>query len=374
LKSKIAIVIGGYTKVGGGERIAVELCERLAQRFDLHVICREIHIHTPGVTFHKVIRINFPRSLKRIIFAWQVKRVLDKLKPDLIHTHERIFNADIYSMHGTPPRHWAEKVLNRPMNLFDRSIAYLDRCLIESKRCRVLLPVSRLVEIAYQKEYRLLNEKYFSPFPPGVDDRFQPRPSEGERGSWRQSLNTPDEATVCIFVSQNWEHKGLITLFEALSLFEEDNRPHLWVVGNGSKKKFQQRAQKLGIETSVRFTGVVKEELPSLYRSADYFVLPSKFDTFALVVLEAMACGLPVVVSSTVGASQLVKEGETGYVLEDWQDHLCLKNRMEKLLVKNMLIKMGKLAALRADKYRWKRITRELEIFYHDTIKNSLGQ
>ena len=79
-----------------------------------------------------------------------------KLDIDLVHTHERIFDADIFSLHGTPPEHWAKEVVCRKyLNLFDYCCAYLDRKLIDSPRCKVLLPVSKLVEESYKRYYDL---------------------------------------------------------------------------------------------------------------------------------------------------------------------------------------------------------------------------
>jgi len=328
------------------------------------VICREVHLKTRGVTFHRVLRINFPRSLKRLIFAWQVQRVLDRLKPDLVHTHERIFNADIYSMHGTPPKHWANEVLKRPMNLFDRSCAYLDRRLLESQRCKHLIPVSRLVEDAYLQHYGPQKDKVISTSPPGVDDRFHPNPAKGERASWRKSLDTPTDACAIIFVSQNWEHKGLDTILRSIAIFPKENRPHLWVVGRGHEKRYLNRAKEMGIETFIHFTGVIGQELPELYRSADIFVLPSKFDTFALVALEAMACGLPAVLSSTVGATQLIEEGVNGQILKNWQDHQALASLIRVLLDRGTREKMGKQAAIDADSLRWDKIIMSLQEKY----------
>ncbi|MDG1173700.1 MAG: glycosyltransferase family 4 protein, partial [Opitutales bacterium] len=140
-------MIGAFTRRGGAERMAVETCEHFKGQYEFHVICREYENQIEGITIHKVRRINIPRSLKRIIFALQVRSVLRKLDVDIVHTHERIFEADIFSLHGTPPEHWAKEVLGRNrLNLFDLSCAYLDRKLVNSSRCKVLLPVSKLVE------------------------------------------------------------------------------------------------------------------------------------------------------------------------------------------------------------------------------------
>ena len=299
-KKKIAIVIGAFTRLGGAERMAVETCEGLKEDFEFHIICRENEVQLPGVVIHKVARINFPRSLKRLIFALQVRNILKKLDVDLIHTHERIFEADIFSLHGTPPEHWAKEVVGRKyLNLFDHCCAFLDRKLIESSRCKVLLPVSKLVENCYTKYY-YLSQKTVEIVNPTVSKEFlNPSPPLFD---WRKKLNTPNDAKVVLFIANNYEHKGLNLVFDAIFEVSKTSRIYLWVGGRGNAPKYKSKAKKMGIAKFVRFTGMVKQNLPHLYRSADVFMLPSKFDTFGIVVLEALSSGLPVIISEHTGA------------------------------------------------------------------------
>ena len=283
--------------------MAVETCEHFKAQYEFHVICREYEKRIEGITIHKVRRINIPRSLKRIIFALQVRSLLKKLDVDIIHTHERIFEADIFSLHGTPPEHWAKEVLGRKyLNLFDRSCAYLDRKLIESSRCKILLPVSKLVEDCYRKYYDL-SGKTIQVVHPTVSYEFvNPPPPLFD---WRERLSTPKDAKVVLFIANNYEHKGLDLVMDAIKEVLQEKEVYLWVGGRGNIPKYQAKAKKIGIGNFVRFTGMIKENLPHLYRSANLFVLPSKFDTFGIVVIEALASGLAALVSCTTGASSL---------------------------------------------------------------------
>ena len=244
-KKKIAIVIGAFTRLGGAERMAVETCERLKDQFEFHVICREYEVLLDGVKIYKVRRINIPRSLKRIIFALQVRSVLRKLDVDIVHTHERIFEADIFSLHGTPPEHWAKEVLGRKrLNFFDLSCAYLDRKLINSSRCKVLLPVSRLVEDCYRQFYDL-SEKTIQVVHPTVSEEFiNPPPPLFD---WRERLNTPKDAKVVLFIANNYEHKGLDLVFDALKEVLKQKEVYLWVGGRGNIPKYEAKAKKMGI-------------------------------------------------------------------------------------------------------------------------------
>ena len=328
-KKKIAVVIGAFTRRGGAERIAVETCEYFKEQYDFHVICREFENQIDGITIHKVRRINIPRSLKRIIFAFQVRNVLKKLDVDLVHTHERIFEADIFSLHGTPPEHWAKEVLGRKyLNLFDRSCAYLDRKLIKSSRCKILLPVSKLVEDCYRKYYDL-SGKTIQVVHPTVSEEFvNPPPSLFD---WRERLEIPKDAKVVLFVANNYEHKGLDLVMDSMKEVLQEKEIYLWIGGRGNIPKYKTKAKKLGIVEFVRFTGMIRENLPHLYRSSNIFVLPSKFDTFGIVVTEALASGVPVLVSKTTGACSYFRKSNGIIILKNLNTE-CIKENILKII------------------------------------------
>ena len=230
--------------------MAVETCEHFKEQYEFHVICREYEKQIEGITIHKVRRINIPRSLKRIIFALQVRSVLKKLHVDIVHTHERIFEADIFSLHGTPPEHWAKEVLGRKrLNLFDLSCAYLDRKLINSSRCKVLLPVSKLVEECYRRYYDL-SQKTIEVVHPTVSDEFvNPPPPLFD---WRERLNTPKDAKVVLFIANNYEHKGLDLSYRCDKEVLKQKEVYLWVGGRGNIPKYKAKAKRLGIGNFVR--------------------------------------------------------------------------------------------------------------------------
>jgi UDP-glucose:(heptosyl)LPS alpha-1,3-glucosyltransferase len=137
-----------------------------------------------------------------------------------------------------------------------------------------------------------VSEEFVNPAPPLFD--------------WRERLNTPKDARVVLFIANNYEHKGLDLVFDAVNEILKTKEIYLWVGGRGNVPKYEAKAKKMGIGDFVRFTGMIKQNLPHLYRSADLFVLPSKFDTFGIVVIESLACGLPVIISRNCGAISLM--------------------------------------------------------------------
>jgi len=146
--------------------------------------------------------------------------------------------------------------------------------------------------------------------PNGVDlDEF--RPDETARARVRETLGLGD-APLAVFMGGDWARKGLGVALGALA---EAPPWHLLVVGDGDREQFEARAAELGIVERVHFVGRQAQPAPFL-AAGDAFLLPSAYEPFGLVMLEAGACGLPLVVSRTDGSDELVREGENGVVVE----------------------------------------------------------
>jgi glycosyltransferase involved in cell wall biosynthesis len=150
-----------------------------------------------------------------------------------------------------------------------------------------------------------------------VDNAWWPeRSSEVDRGAVRRQWGVPEDAQVVLFCAklQPWKRPG-----DVLNAFAKANVEGAYLVfaGDGSMRVSLEAAAKgLGIAERTRFLGFVNQTgLPSVYRSADLFVLPSEYDPCPAVVCEAMLCGCPVVLSDEIrGRFDLVKDGETGFI------------------------------------------------------------
>ena len=104
------------------------------------------------------------------------------------------------------------------------------------------------------------------------------------------------------------------------ALAEMKTQAHLLVVGNNAANGFRQLAKELGIAERVHFLGA-RNDLPKIYPAADVFVFPSLYETFALVCLEAMASGLPVLASRVGGIEDYLRDEENGlFIKRDGQD------------------------------------------------------
>ena len=191
--------------------------------------------------------------------------------------------------------------------------------------------------------------------PAGVDlELFRP----GDKAQARRMLGL-SEKRVMLYVGRIEPIKGLDILVNAVALLEEIGDTKLLVVGGRPGEdeeldRLKHLVANLGIADMVTFTGAVPQsELPTYYSAADVFVLPSYSESFGLVALEAMACGIPVVASRVGGPSTFVKDGETGYLIP-WRCPEPFAQRLEMLLANPALRdKMGEAARAKALEMSW---------------------
>ncbi|MEK6534692.1 MAG: glycosyltransferase family 4 protein, partial [Thermodesulfobacteriota bacterium] len=122
-----------------------------------------------------------------------------------------------------------------------------------------------------------------------------------------------------------------------------------------------------GLGDAVLFAGAVaREKLPEFYLAGDLYAMLSRFDTFGMVVLEAMAAGLPVLISGSVGASDIVREGENGFVVENPADTDVIAERIETMLHGDVRERMGREALKTAGENSWDMAVARVLAVYED--------
>jgi len=371
---KIAVVVPKYGLVGGGERFASEVTERLAlnNNFEIHVFANRWVAKSDRIKFHKVPLIPFPRFLGPLFFAWFVQWKISRMNFHLVHTHHWIFHADIYSAHGVPHAGWVRNVRKRSPSLYDRAVIYIERRLMKKGNSSVFLPVSSVAMDAFLHEYGTLPGQW-QIVHPGVEvARFSSPDRDACRAEIRARYGIGADDLLLLFVGMNFEVKGLDAIITALAR-ARTARPEanirLLVVGRGNESKYLKQAQSLGIAEAVIFAGTQVDGLERYYRAADIFIMLSKFDTFGMVVLEAMAAGLPVIISPNVGAKDLVEEGVSGFVLPSSQDADAAAERITRLTDATQRTAMGAAAQKEADKHTWEQLAQKIAEIYELQLK-----
>ena len=371
---KVAVVIPKYGLVGGAEGFVYALTERLAMRneFEIHVFANRWRQGKAPVLFHKVPILVFPRFLKQISFAWFVNRQIQRGRYDLIHSHDRIFRMNLFSMHGIPHEIWIRRMRNKRPSLFDRGMAWVERKGLTGPPVPKVLPVSSLVKSELQRRYPEL-ESHVEVIHPGVSlSRFSRMDPKACRREIRKRHNIKPEDLVILFVGMNFEIKRLGLVIEGISkLPKGGDGPDvkLLVVGKGKEAVYLAMAREYGVAEQVIFAGVTRE-VEKYYFAGDVFAMPSVYDTFGMAVLEAMAAGLPVVISRTVGAGDLVRNGIEGFVLKDPPSPAEFSEKIAFLSNPENRRKMGEHARKQGQLHDWDRVADQVAAHYMRIFKS----
>jgi D-inositol-3-phosphate glycosyltransferase len=201
--------------------------------------------------------------------------------------------------------------------------------------------------------------------PCGVDlHRFRPL----DRAACRRSLGLAENPVV-LFVGRVEPLKGIDILVEAMAQIERRDA-RLLIVGGDTQaaeeiRRLHDRARALGIGERIAFTGAVDQaELPCYYNAADVCVVPSFYESFGMVAVEAMACGTPVIASRVGGLATTIRDGETGYLIP-WRCPEPFAERIDLLIENDELRRnMGRTARRTMHRFGWPKVAAELSAEY----------
>jgi D-inositol-3-phosphate glycosyltransferase len=233
---------------------------------------------------------------------------------------------------------------------------------------------------AGEGEARMLTDLYrarrarISVIPCGVDvEHFQPL----GRAQARTRLGLDLDEPLILFVGRIEPLKGIDVLIRAAGHLEGPFR--VLVVGGDEKDSRRLRelirlARELGVEERVTFIEAAsREDLPYYYNAADVCAVPSYYESFGLVAVEAMACGVPVVASRVGGLKETVQDGRTGYLVP-WRCPEPFAERLDLLLTNEPLRRsLGREARAVAETYRWSRVAEQVEAVYHELVSRYRG-
>jgi glycosyltransferase involved in cell wall biosynthesis len=248
-----------------------------------------------------------------------------------------------------------------------RAIAKIERRVV-GRGARTGVTVSQTLKDEF-REFHGERADSLQVIPDGVDlSEFYPT-SPAAREHARARLNVSSEQKVVLFVGHNWYRKGLPTLVEAINQID---RAVLVVAGAGERLLRSTIEQTL--QGRVRFVGTCKE-MSELYAAADALVLPTLHEPFGLPVLEAMACGVPVVVSRRAGVAELITDGVDGLLLEDPTDAAELTRAIARILDDSSLRnRMSAAGARTAERYSWDTLAEQFEALCWETCREAAGR
>ncbi|MFH1446235.1 MAG: glycosyltransferase [Chloroflexota bacterium] len=395
-------ILGG--KNTGGMNVYVrELTRHLGMRgIHVDVFTRSQDEHIPQVSHdlgygNRVVHIpagpefSMPKSkLAEYIpeFSRQILNFVEKkgIKYDLIYSH--------YWMSGIAGKvlqeNWAVPMVQmfHTLGLVKQSIArssdeYEGQYRIDGENA-VIYSADKIIAATEAEKAQLVTLYHpegnrIAIIPPGVDTcHFYPIPQDEAK----EAIGIPQHDRMALFVGRIEPLKGIDTLIEAMALLKLDcgKCPHYLVIIGGDPDaspelislemtRLKNLCHELGLDDMVIFIGKRGQDtLPYYYSAADVLVMPSHYESFGMVALEAMACGTSVIASEVGGLAHLIKEGETGFFVPS-QDPAALADCLTKLILDDELRKsIGRQAAEYTRDYDWLKITDKVIQLFKDVL------
>ena len=321
---KVAIVRQRYNPYGGAERIVARVLPALERAgADVTLISRK----ESGWGARRVLRIN-PFHVGNLWRDWSFSRAARAAWMregfDVVQSHERIPGCDVYRAGDGVHRRWLElrrsaggafERISIALNPYHRYMCAAERRVFEHPRLRAVICISRMVREDVRRSFRIDPEKLHVIYN-GVDlAHFHPHERERLRLATRAAMRIGAADTAFIYVGSGFARKGLGAAIDALARAARPDFRLLVAGRDRDLERFRRQAQDAGVGDRVHFLGG-RDDMRAPYAAADCLLLPSLYDPFGIAVLEALAMGLPAIVSSRCGASEIIEPDVTGWVCE----------------------------------------------------------
>lgn len=326
---KIALIRQRYNAFGGAERFIERAAAALNAEasLSLSLIAREWQGGHGAAELVKCDPPYLGRTWRDWSFARSACEAIARGHYDLVQSHERIACCDIFRAGDGVHAQWLanrERTLGAAARWVQRASPWhrytlaAERRLFSSSRLKAVICNSRMVAGEVRRRFGVAAAKLHIIYN-GVDlAQFHPGLQQEARAVVRARLGVPAEAMMFLFVGSGFERKGVPQLLEAFAGMDPAaaGKARLVIVGQDRKAAaMQARAHALGLAGRVFFPGP-QRDIAAWYAAADCFVLPTLYDPFPNAVLEALACGLPVITSTQCGAAELLEAGRTGWACD----------------------------------------------------------
>lgn len=320
---RIAVLNRVFAAAGGGaERYSIALVEQLAPQHDIHVFAQAITHAWPGVTYHRVsMPLAKPRWLNQLWYAaatwWQTRHGFD-----IVHSHENTWHGNVQTLHvktvrrsqlgGRTGLQWLAARLKVAFSPRLGTYLLLERARLRLRPERAVVAVSQTLLNEVEQEYPE-TRSMLQVITPGVDVSGR----IATKREARHALSTGVEGQIVLFVANDYRRKGLDALLQAMTRLPTEVR--LLVVGSSAQVgTYRDLARALALCDRVEFVGP-QQDMRMAYACADVLAHPTLEDSFGMVVLEAMAHGLPVVVSGVryCGVAAELQHEKNALLLDD---------------------------------------------------------
>lgn len=366
---RIALAIENFSRYkGGAESYAISLASSLIEKgWEIHLFGLNWDGEPSAAFFHRIKIPKFlPSWVRMILFAVRHKQMVKGQGFNVILGFGNTIHMNAYQSHGgvhrfsTARKVFAER--NAMLRLLKRILIAISvkdkvRHWIESAPFRMeprprIIAISQMVREDMASFYRANTEEIELIYN-GIDTtKYNIGLRERLRGPVRDQLGIKEKDIAFLFISYDLKKKGIVPLAEAVAQLKKSNLGNfkLLVAGEPPYRSLLRTIRRLGIEDTMIFTGPTRT--PEVYyANCDVLVLPTFYDACSLVVMEAMACGLPSITTVSNGAAGIIADGKNGYIVSHPPAPLELAEAMRALLSHERLRKFSEEAFLTGMKY-----------------------
>jgi UDP-glucose:(heptosyl)LPS alpha-1,3-glucosyltransferase len=372
---KIAMSSFTFNRHGGIERASLDVASRLARLGEqVTLVATDVApVPEPPLAWHKVEMRRGPAFLNPGRYPRAATRSLRRERFDILHNQGgcALTQQDVITAHSCHREWWSLKLKSGEvgralLNPRHHVVLEMERANYRPGAFRHVIAVSESVARELEHHYEIPSDK-ITVIPNGVDsDQFHGAPDEvaATRAAVRRRLGLKSDDLVLLFVGKEFRRKGLAFLIDSLPLLPEHVK--LLVVGGDDPKPFQHQAVQAGVADRVHFVGH-SNEVQEYFQAADVFALPTLYEAFGLVVAEAASAGLPLVVTSVVGAADLLDGERAGMFIE--RDGSSVANAIATLDADpDLRARMGEHARRQAGRYSWDAIARQTLAVYQRVL------
>lgn len=381
---EIVQVVQEISHAGGVETVADEL----ARVFTRHGLSNVVLASAVDENVDKTIRIQrvaswlsyiptrgpfryIGRAIVVPLFTLAVTRALADHPGAVVISHGDSLKGDVLIVHAVNAQSLAEKraagnwrwMLN-PMHLW---VSLRDRFMIGGLRYQTFVAVSSRVTTELQDIYQVPSSR-IRVISNGIDlERF--RANAESRQAIRREFDIPDDAKLLLFVGHEFDRKGLAHAVGALDRLGDD--VWLLVVGSDNTAPYKRMAQRA--QSRLLFAGA-RSDMPALYSAADAFVLPTAYETFSLVCMEAMGCSVPVFATPVGGIEEYLRDGVNGFQIR--ADAADIAGKLTAAFADpELMSRMRQGARTTAQSYGWEHIGLQyIELMTQiDTLKQEMN-
>lgn len=363
----IAFVVHDYHRHGGHSRYVAELARRYRHQHAVHVYCNRVDdSDTAGIQFHHVPA--WRTSALASILSFVLPATLLMGHHDIVHAQGLCgLKHNIATAHLITPAWWQARREHEGRAtwkgwLAETLITPLERAALTGSGVKRVIAVSRLTAADIARHHG--RTRGVCVIPHGTDvEQFHPRWREAARPDLLRRLALPDTAVLALFAGNL--QKGALAAVETVARVPGT---HLLLASASDPTVVLDHAAKLGVADRVHMLGFSRE--PQLWMAAvDLLLFPTFFDTFGLVILEAMASALPVITTRKAGAADLVAHGQTGWLVDDPHDVADMAEGL-KMLMENtdLRIRMGQAGRAVAVHRTWDAVADETMAVYRETV------